>query len=116
MVRVLLEVRDAIADLAGSCEANAIREIIDGDFLRAQAERQAYSWDEFGTLVNSVVRVIQRIQAPFRDTETTALWTEMRTSIAAATPPEEQPGVLCKALEFLLSRVNVLRMDAANAR
>ena len=116
MIRVLLEVRDAIVDLAGGREANAIREIIDGDFLRAQAERQAYSWDEFGTLVASIVRVIQRIQAPMRDAETTALWTQTRATIAAATTPGEQPGVLCQALEFLLTRVNVLRLDAANAR
>ena len=40
VVRVLLEVRDAIVDLAG-VEADTIREIIDGDFLRVQAERQA---------------------------------------------------------------------------
>jgi hypothetical protein len=49
VVRVLLEVRDAIVDLAGSREADTICEMIDGDFLRVQAERKAYSWDEFST-------------------------------------------------------------------
>ncbi len=50
VVRVLLEVRDAIVDLAGSREADTIREIIDSDFLRVQAGCQAYySWDEFST-------------------------------------------------------------------
>lgn len=116
MVRVLLEVRDAIVDLSGSREADTIREIIDGDFIRTQAERQAFGWVEFGNLVGSIVRVIKRIQAPVRDAETAALWTEMRANIAAATAPADQPVVLCKALEFLLSRVNVMRMDAANAR
>jgi hypothetical protein len=28
----------------------------------------------------------------------------------------DQPRVLCKALEFLLDRINILRIDAANAR
>ena len=34
----------------------------------------------------------------------------------SATAAEEQPRAFCDALEFLLERVNAIRIDAANAR
>ena len=35
---------------------------------------------------------------------------------ASAEDTDAKPRAICKALEFLLGRVNVMRIDAANAR
>ena len=53
------------------------------------------------------------MQAPKRDEESRTRWIPVREAMAAR---EEQPRVFCKALEFLLERVNAMRIDAANAR
>jgi hypothetical protein len=114
VLRVLSEIRDAIVDLAGSRESDAIKEIIDIGFIKTQAEQGAFGWDSCKHLVGGVVSVIQRVQAPHRDTETREKWMVVGSSML--NPDISQAGVFCKALEFLLDRVNALRIDAANTR
>ena len=49
--------------------------------------------------------------------ETDAKWAALEALIAqVATGEQDWAKVLCKCLEFLLERVNVMRIDAANAR
>jgi hypothetical protein len=115
VLRVLAEIRDGIKDLAGSREAGAVDEAVDLDFIKQQAEAGLYDWTSCTKLVSSIVEIIQRIQAPKRDDETKAKWTEVSAAMQAATM-EEHPRAFCKALEFLLDRVNAMRIDAANAR
>ena len=114
VLRVLSEIRDAIVDIAGSRESDAIKEIIDIEFIKTQAELGAFGWDSCKHLVGGVVSVIQRVQAPHRDTETREKWMVVGSSML--NPDISQAGVFCKALEFLLDRVNALRIDAANTR
>jgi hypothetical protein len=115
VLRVLAEIRDGIKDLAGAREAGALDEAVDLDFIKQQAEAGLYDWTSCTKLVSSIVEIIQRIQAPKRDDETKAKWTEVSAAMQAATM-EEHPRAFCKALEFLLDRVNAMRIDAANAR
>ena len=42
-------------------------------------------------------------------------WKPVRQAMEEAAA-EDQPRAFCKALEFLLERVNAMRIDAANAR
>lgn len=114
--RVLVEVRDGLMDLSGQRDAGAIREIIDPEFIQEQASRGSYDWATAVRLIGAIVGVIQRIQAPCRDADTAAKWAAVQASLGPLVPPAEQPAAFCKALEFLLKRVNVLRIDAANAR
>ena len=117
VLRVLREIRDGISDLSnneGPVSA-AILEVIDIDFIKQQAELNAFGWDNCKTLVGAVVDIIRRIQSPNRDAETQALWVTVGSNMLAA-DADKRPLMLCKALEFLLNRVNVLRIDAANAR
>lgn len=116
VARVLTEVRDGIAELAGQREADAIREIVDSDFIQDQAARGLYDWATAVRLLESIVGVIRRVQAPCRDADTSAKWDAIRASLDPLLPQTEQPGAFCRGLEFLLKRVNVLRLDAANAR
>ena len=115
VLRVLAEIRDGFSDLAGSREAGSITEAIDLNHIKEQAEAGLYSWDSCTALVAAIVAVVQRVQAPKRDNETKAKWADMRKRLLEAAR-EEQPRVFCNALEFLLDRVNAMRIDAANAR
>jgi len=115
VLRVLAEIRDGINDLAGSKESGSISEAVDLEFIKQQAELGLYGWDNCMRLIGSIVAVIQRVQAPKRDDETRARWKQVGQAMQEATG-EDQPRAFCKALEFLLDRVNAMRIDAANAR
>ena len=115
VLRVLAEIRDGISELAGPWESESIREAVDLDFIRQQVAAGLYGWDSCTGLVAGVVAVIQRVQAPGRDAETRAKWTEVGAAMRGAAA-EERPRALCKGLALLLERVNAMRIDAANAR
>ena len=115
VLRVLAEISDGVRDLSGSLEAGSITEAVDLDFIKQQAEAGLYGWGSCLGLVSAIVGVIQRVQAPKRDVETKTLWDKVSQAMQSAAV-EEQPKQLCKALEFLLDRVNAMRIDAANAR
>ena len=115
VLRVLGEIRDGISDLAGSREQGGIAEVIDLDLIKQQAEAGLYGWRSCVKLLGEVVSIITRVQAPHRDEETKAQWAERHKELLAA-DADTQPRAFCKALEFLLDRVNAMRIDAANAR
>jgi hypothetical protein len=115
VLRVLAEIRDGISDLAGSIEASAIHEAVDLDFIKRQVELGVYEWDNCKRLVGTVVGIIKRLQAPRRDADMQEKWLTVGSSMLV-TPDSDRPRVLCKALEFMLDRINILRIDAANAR
>ena len=115
VLRVLAEIRDGINDLAGSRESGSISEAVDLDFIKQQAEAGLYGWDNCKNLIAGIVHVIQRVQAPKRDEETKAKWKEISHAMNDAAR-EEQHRAFCRGLEFLLDRVNAMRIDAANAR
>ena len=60
--------------------------------------------------------VIERVQLPKRDRETKTKWEALLQAVDIKKGDNEAPRVLCNQLEFLLNRVNVMRIDAANAR
>lgn len=113
VLRVLKEIYDGINDLVGTREQ--INEIIDIDYIKQQVESNLYTWDNCKNLISSIVGVIQRTQAPKRNNETKTIWKEINTEMQEALDVN-QPKVFCKALEFLLNRVNAMRVDAANTR
>ena len=116
VLRVLAEIRDGIADLTGSRENNNnISEIIDTDFIKTRVESGAFAFVDAAGLMRSVVGVITRVQSPKRDEETKTAWAPLDSRIATATI-HDGSRVLCDCLEFLLNRVNAMRIDAANAR
>jgi hypothetical protein len=116
VIRVLAEIRDGVSDLVGK-PGGDIHQIIDIEHITTQASAGAISWSDYKSLVAAVVIVIQRIQAPKRDDETRQKWKDAgRLLIQADAQAEDQPRALCKSLEFLLDRVNAMRVDAANAR
>ena len=142
MLRVFGEIRDAILELTSNREEAYFREVVDLDFIRQQAEQGLYYMSNCRRLVASIVEVralslslarvlhadglgllqaIQRTQAPKRDGETRAMWAVVEADFASAADAsaedtDAKPRAICKALEFLLGRVNAMRIDAANTR
>ena len=117
VIRVLAEIRDGINDLAGSRSSGNITEIVDLDFIQTQADKGLYCWDSCMRLIGSIVEVVQLVQAPARDQQTKDKWKEVKVAMEkAAADAADQPRSFCRALEFLLDRVNAMRIDAANAR
>ena len=56
-----------------------------------------------------------QMQSHKRDEESLTMWAPVRESMESATALD-QPRVFCKALEFLMERLNAMRIDAANER
>ena len=56
-----------------------------------------------------------QVQSHKRDEESRTMWGPVRESMESATALD-QPRVFCKALEFLMERLNAMRVDAANER
>jgi hypothetical protein len=90
-------------------------ELLDLDLIKQQIDAGICNWDSCSGLVISVVALIRRAQSPRRDTETAERWAALQEEMTAA-PEDKRSVVLCKGLEFLLDRVNAMRIDAANTR
>jgi hypothetical protein len=57
VLRVFAEVRDGIMDLASNREEVSLRDAIDLDFIRQQAEEGLYCMPSCTRLVSSIVKV-----------------------------------------------------------
>ena len=113
VLRVLTEVRDGIIEVAPAREAARASEVLDMELIKQQADAGLWTWASCHALVESVVALLKRAQSPTRDVETASKWAELQAGMEVAA---DKPAALCRDLEFLLNRVNALRIDAANAR
>lgn len=113
VLRVLKEIHDGIVDLAGNRELGSIGEVIDVDYIKDRAEKGAYSFEDAKTLFHGAYAIILRVQAPKRDAETKEKWGVVKSDLERG---ECWAAALCKGLEFMLDRVNAMRIDAANTR
>ena len=117
VLRVLAEISDAIRDVSGSREAAVIAELVDLDHIKQQAERGLYVWESCTKLIHGILAVVQRVQSRKRDEETKEKWEPIEEGLTMGNHNADgRPRAFCKGLEFLLDRVNALRIDAANAR
>jgi hypothetical protein len=113
VMRVLVEVRDGLVEVAPASYAAQAAEVLDMDLIKQQVDAGLCTWENCQALVASVVALIRRAQSPKRDDETAKRWAALAQEAAEAS---DKPVVLCRGLEFLLDRVNAMRIDAANAR
>ena len=111
VLHVLGEIRNGVANLQGP---NELDEVIDLNFIKEQAEAGLYDWNSCRGLMDSIITVIKRVQAPKREAETTEKWRTFSGRLDC--PAEERPRVLSEGMELLLDRLNTMRIDAANAR
>ncbi len=119
VLRVLREIRDGVAEVAGGREAARIGEVVDLELIQQQADAGAWTWAGCVGLLGGVVDVVRRVQAQRRDAETRVGWEALRAELEGMEggwAGGAGAGAVCRGLEFLLGRVSALRIDAANAR
>ena len=115
VIRVLDEIRNGISDLSESSFELA-QDVLDTSHIQAKIQANAFEWDDSKKLIQDTYTIITRIQAPRRDEETEILSKEVMDVLNAANTNQEKATSFTKALEFLLNRVNICRIDAANSR
>ena len=125
VLKVLQEIKDAMLELGGSNFSQQVNAVMDLELIQASIAANALHWGDVVALISNAVEIIQHIQAPARHADTTEKWNKIKKIMEDAagsvdqlgTPDHiDQPGALCKSLEFLLGRVNVMRVDASNQR
>ncbi len=117
VIRVLREIRDGISEVGGASESAAIKEEIDIDFIEKKANADVFEWKDCQSLIRRIVDIIRRLQSPRRDADLTEKFNQTKADLVSADSDiSARPRIFCKALEFLLDRVNLIRIDNANAR
>ena len=101
-IRVLEQICDGIHDL---CESSGICEVVDLEFVSQQAQACLYTWQSTQKLLAGIVC----------ERETKTKW-EALQAVDIKKGDYEAPCALCNQLEFLLNRINVMSIDASNAR
>ena len=111
VLRVLEEIRVGLGEVTR--QVDEVSKCIDMGVIHFRSNSGVFSIAEGYKLIESVVAIIERMQLQRREAETAqrfaVLSSEMRQTPGC-------PSVFCKGLEFLLERLNIMRIDAANSR
>ena len=113
VLRVLEEIRKGLLDVAPAREAAFAAEILDMDLIKQQADGGFWTWVDCRMLLEGVVSLIKGSQSTERAEETRTKWVQLQISMDDAVA-EEKSAVLVEGIRFLLNRISVMRMDAAN--
>lgn len=117
ILRILLELRDGIAEIAGGEQCLKVKQLVDIDFIRDQFQKKIFDWVKVTEVLTRMIEIIKKVQSTSRDTETSNLWEERRVEMVNALhEPDCRPTAFCKALSFLYGRLNAIRVDFTNAR
>ena len=123
-VRVLRVVKDVKSTLLEECWIpsleSSIHAAINPESLMVQIEEGIFRWEECAALVKDAISFIQKIQAPSRDAELRDKWALVRSNLdrmmAVTMSRAGRSKTLCKALEFLVDRALILRIDSCNSK
>jgi len=113
--QVMDEIRAKLEVLVPPAEAQTVATILDVRSVKAKVAGGCFSWGEGREMVTSVMRMITRTQIVTRDDETRSLWAGVQETLNDTTPGGGAKA-FCHALEFLLNRVDMIRLDKTNAR
>ena len=116
ILRALVEVHTALTDIAPAHQRHAIAQIVDAAYIQQQTAMDLWTWDECKQTLENLARGVSSVQAWRRETSFHAGWVPLAEQLTAATDPAEQKQLICSVLAFLLERVNLSRIDAANVR
>jgi hypothetical protein len=112
VLRLLEEVREGITVLNVTSNIN---EIIDVEFITQRTLIGAFNFEDGVNLVMGTTKIIMGMQPDMRKEETADMFEQVKTLMETANA-DTQVVALVRGLEFLLNRVNILRVEAANAR
>eukprot|EP00960_Hanusia_phi_P001045 28633-Hanusia_phi.AAC.1 len=114
VLKVVGEVRDGMIDLAPA-RKDQFLEKFDTSYWQDQIDRGLLDWVSCVSLMKAMVALELEMQEPTRREETQTTWATLQDQLSDC-PPQQQPTAFCKALEYVLDRLNVMRVDAANSR
>lgn len=112
VLRVCGEIGDSLKELVSE-QRSSIEEILDLDFIKQQAEAGLYGLESCRMLVSGIISIIRSSQLPERHESLDAQWPPLLANLNASNASEES---FCAALEFILERVHLMRVDHSNAR
>ena len=99
---------------------SSIHAAINPESLMVQIEEGIFRWEECAALVKDAISFIQKIQAPSRDAELRDKWALVRSNLdrmmVVTMSRAGRSKKLCKALEFLVDRALILRIDSCNSK
>jgi len=105
---VITSLKNSLKELAQTEMHQEIEERIDIELIRQQVEEGCFDCLQ---IMTTIIEIMKRIQHPNRDAELDTLWAEKRAAMESPSPI-----VFCDVFQFLLDRVRLLKMDAANVR
>jgi hypothetical protein len=113
VARVLDEVRLGLCEAPGGVWPLSV----DIDTIPERARVGGMAWADCVNIVRAANEAIVITQRDARRQESQALWAQVVRDFEAAEGLEAaQPAAFCRGLEYLLNRVNAIRIDLANAR
>lgn len=115
VLRVLNEIGGGMIGLSTPNITAMVIDIIDIDHIKAQLQSNVYDWASCTATITGIFRAAKHIQAPRRDVQFNTLQEEVAAKMASATV-DLQPTAFCFGLSKCLDIVNIMRVDAANAR
>lgn len=114
IIRVLNEIRDRLLDsniwkgIDATNITAQINDILDVDFITTQINNRLFNWDRCRNLASSIITLINRVG---HASETNSMWTSIQQ-----TTFEDDNVAICTTLRFVYDRVELLNLDATNAR
>ena len=112
VLRVLKEVQEGVNEMNNR---SGIEEIIDMDLIKQRTDNGTYTAQDGMNLVVTTTRIMLDMQGASRKAQTEERFAALQATIGAAAP-DKWAEMLVKGLEFLMDRLNAMRIDAANAR
>ena len=113
--RVLEDIRDGICDVAGDAHALSLESQTMIDINHIKTSRQLEVWSSCMDLFTNIFYLILRAQTQKREDEAKAKWDCLQTAMQEA-QQEDQPQAMCDTIRFFSTHVDLIRIDAGNAR
>ena len=108
----LAKIRETFNYVAGSQIQTFLDDTMNLEFIKQQAAAGLYDWKSVHGLLVESVAIIRRFQATKRKEETESQWKELQQNYFG--PGKDQQVALCKGLQFLSKRVNLMQIDLVN--
>jgi hypothetical protein len=113
---VLEEIRRGVSDLGGDAVVARLADAVDMDHIKEQVTARLFTWDSIVGVSTALSGMVRELSCEERKADFDLKWTEIHALLHCDNGVEARAGSFVSALEFLLTRTNLCRIDFANAR
>jgi hypothetical protein len=113
--RVLEDIRYGISDVAGDAHALSLESQTIIDINHIKTSRQLEVWSSCINLFTNIFYLVLRVQMQKREDEAKAKWDCLQKAMQEA-QQEDQPQIMCDTIRFFSNYIDLVRIDASNAR